>query len=124
MLTENQTRLQATLDALRSNGEVRGALLISRDGFCMMNQYDALPGADTFSAMSATLMGAAEAALAELGDHAPLRVVVETRHGRLVATGVTKEILLVAIADVSAALDPLVKRVERAAEDVARILGT
>lgn len=122
-MTDKQARLKAALDDLSSHPGVQGAVLVSRDGFCMMNRFDALPGADTFSAMSATLVGAAEAALAEVGDGAPTRIVVETKKGRMVAVGVSADMLLVAVTDGSLKLDGLVERVQRAAEDVGRLLS-
>lgn len=123
-MTPRQTRLQETLDQLVARPGTRGALLVSRDGFCMMNNFDSLPAAETFSAMSATLVGAAEAAFAEFGSDGPTRVVIESTRTRMVAEGAGGEMLLVALTEASAPLDETLKDVSAATSEIARILAS
>lgn len=124
MLTDKQKRLQDTLDGLGAQPGVRGAVLVSRDGFCMMNRCPAMPAAETFSAMSATLFGAAEAAFAEFANDGPRRVIVESASARMVAEGAGGELILVAVLDASKPLADALKQVTAAAADVARAMST
>lgn len=122
-MTDKQQRLEEALKRLVGDGEVRGAVLVSRDGFCVLNQFNRLPSPETFSAMSATLVGAAEAALSELGVRHATRVVVSTETDRLVTVGATDELLLVALLDGDAALEASLGRIDEAARSVAKIVG-
>ncbi len=123
MLTQKQTHLQTALDALADAPGMVGAVLVSRDGFCMMNRFKALPGAETFSAMSATLMGAAEAALNEIGTERPLRIIVETSRHRMVTAGATGELLVVAMSEIATPLADVLMLVESAAAQIATVMS-
>lgn len=123
MLTEKQSRLQEALDRLCASPGVKGVVLVSRDGFAMMNRYKELQAAETFSAMGATLVGAAEAAINEVATGAPQRVIVETATERMVAAGATAELLLMVVAESTLPSHELVERVDRCAQEVARLLS-
>lgn len=128
MLSDRQARLQPLLDRLLDEDGLQGAVLVSRDGFCMMNRIPRLPGADTFSAMSATLIGAADAAFGELGEDRVSGVLVETPKSRMAVVNVTREMVLVVLAAREDAQErdaaALMERARRAAEDVHRALSS
>lgn len=123
MLTDLQTRLGQTLETLVATDGVKGAVLVSRDGFTMLNHHADLLAAETFSAMTATLFGASEAALSELTSEPPSRIVIEAGATRLVAMGAGGEVLLVAQTSLDIVLDDALKLVEAAAKDVKAALG-
>lgn len=114
-LMDRNGSLQGVLDGLAASPGMVGAVLVSRDGFCMMKACNRLSNPEVFSAMAAAFVGAAEAALLELGEGGAPRILVETPHTRLLALPATEGMLLIAIAQTDmepAALEP---RVEDAA---------
>lgn len=123
MATDRQQRLQEVLDRLVKDAALNGALLVSRDGFCMMNRMARLTMPDTFSAMGATLVGAAEAAFGELGEEMPVRVSVETATSRMLIRGVTGELLLVLIGDLDKPTESLNGQTDAAVVELEYILG-
>lgn len=121
-MTLRQERVQEILDALGREPGVRGALLVTRDGLCALNRSRGLPQADTFSAMCAALVGAAEAALAEWNESAPARVTVETPGMGLVLVGIDAEVVLVAATERGAQHDKLRPHVDAAAARLAEAI--
>lgn len=121
--TTTQIRLQEALDALVASARLQGALLVTRDGFCILNRLPALPAAETLSAMGATLVGAAEAALAELNASGHVSVLVDDGRLRLLAEGAGREHLLFVVADKSQPLERLLEETRATATLVARALG-
>lgn len=116
-------RLQAALDRLVGSEAIVGATLVSRDGIRVMDRWKReMWNRETFSAMSATLMGAAEIALSESGGARTRRVLAETAKHRMAVVGAGEELVLVALAEVSLGLEGFLTLVEDAAEDVAGIV--
>lgn len=123
MLTNLQQRLGQTLDGLLGRDGFEGALLVSRDGFTMLNRHATLTAPDTFSAMVATMFGASEAALTELGEKAPSRIVIASAGSRLVAFGAGTEVILVVQTSLDVALEDALDTAEAAAKDIQAALG-
>lgn len=96
---------------------------MSRDGLAVKTVGSVEMNRETFSAMSATLVGAAEIALAEVDGGKPRSIVCHTDRVRLVLVGATHDLLLVAYARSDAPLDALLPRVEAAAGNVAAIVA-
>lgn len=113
-------RVETILQELVHGDSVHGAALISRDGLCVKASGKAELNRETFSAMTATLMGAAEIALGELGGGRTRSVVATTERGTMILVGATSDLLLVAYA---ASADGAVPRVLQAAEAVQRALA-
>ena len=122
MPTDRQRRLEETLDAVAAQPGFLGALLVTRDGFCLLNRSAKLPAPETLSAMTATMLGAAEAALAEIGGDAAPRVAVETPRHRMLVVGATAEVCIVGITDASVPAADLAARLDVAAGTVAKLL--
>ncbi len=123
MATDRQQRLQEALDHLVGHDGVQGALVVTRDGFVILNLCPSLPAPETFAAMSATLVGAAEAAMGELGREPVPRVVVETPERRVAATVATDELLVIAVTDRSTDADDLWPKLEATAQTVAKLVA-
>lgn len=100
-----------------------GALLVSRDGFCLINKCPRLSRPETFSAMTAVLVGSAETAMLELGQKAALRTISEEGNTRVVAAAVNEELLIVAISETSLPLQNVVTAVEDCSNAVAKIVA-
>ncbi|MHB8605340.1 MAG: roadblock/LC7 domain-containing protein [Thermoplasmatota archaeon] len=122
-MTEKEKRLQEALDKLAAQPGLHGALLISRDGFPLIGRSPRLPNPETFSAMSAALLGAAEASINEIGGGETRRVLIETRTDRLIAIGLTDELLLVVLGAASHPLEKAFAVVEAAATDLAKLVA-
>ncbi|MEA3201326.1 MAG: Roadblock/LC7 domain [Thermoplasmata archaeon] len=120
---DHASRVDVALADLLKHEGLTGASLISRDGLCVRAAGRSEVSRETFSAMSATLMGAAEIALREL-DNAPARsIVAATPSACIIIVGASREMLLVASARADVPLAPLVARVEEAARGLAKILS-
>jgi predicted regulator of Ras-like GTPase activity (Roadblock/LC7/MglB family) len=122
--SQRQQRLEGALQALVAERGIVGAVLLSRDGIRVMDRWRrAVGNRETFSAMSATLMGAAEIALAELGAAQTRRVIAETATCTIVVVGAGEELLLVAQAEADVPLQELLPRVDAAAAQVAKVVA-
>ena len=103
--------------------EVEASAIISRDGLLMASDfahrsYDA----ETFAAMSATMLGAAETATAELEKGIPDRIVVESKEGKLIAVGAGLKALLVVMTPPEAVLGLILVEMEKAADKIKGLL--
>lgn len=120
---DRQVRLESLLEELAKEKGVLGAALISRDGLAVRAAGKISLSRETFSAMTATFMGAAEIALAELDGGKMQSIVASTDRMKLVVVGATRDILLVASIALDAAHEPLVAKLESAAQRVAMVVS-
>lgn len=120
---EHVSRVDALLGELSAAPGVLGAALVSRDGLCVRSAGRTELSRETFSAMSATVMGAAEIALRELDGGATRSIVASTDKVTIVIVGATREMLLVASAGADAPLAGILARVEEAARGVGKVLA-
>lgn len=119
---DRQQKMRSILDNLGRQKGVVGATLITRDGLCVMNSDNALAAPETFSAMTAALMGAAETAFYELGGANELRVTAETDKSKMVALGANEQLLLVVVGNGNSASLELLKQAEAAAKELRLLL--
>lgn len=103
-------------------GGVEASVIASRDGLLMASNIPSSSRAETFAAMSATMLGAAETATTELGKGIPDRVIVESEHGKLIATGAGPKALLIVLTDPNAGLGLILVELEKAAEKIKKIV--
>ena len=122
-MKDAQARLDALLHDIAKEPGVLGASLVSRDGLAVKTVGSVEMNRETFSAMSATLVGAAEIALAEVDGGKPRSIVCRTERVSLILVGATHDLLLVAYAKADAPADALARRLEAAAGNVAAIVA-
>lgn len=96
--------------------DVSGAALISRDGIGALQELPAGAEHASFCAMAAAMLGAAEAALLQIGRGTPHRMIVDSSDSRLLVQGLTAELLLVVIAQPSTNLSSLEPSIRAVAE--------
>jgi predicted regulator of Ras-like GTPase activity (Roadblock/LC7/MglB family) len=120
---DHATRVDALLGHLVQAEGILGAALVSRDGLCVRSAGRTELSRETFSAMSATVMGAAEIALRELDGGATRSIVASTEKVMIVIVGATREMLLVASAQADAPIASVVARVEETARGVGKVLA-
>lgn len=115
--------MDQVLTELKNVGDVEAAAVVSRDGLLMAGSVASDIRAETFAAMSATMLGAAETAISELNKGVPERVVVETASGKIVATGAGPKALLVMMVKADAGLGLVLLEMDRAAGKIKEILA-
>ncbi len=99
---------------LNNTKGIEVSALLSREGLLMSSTL--ARNADTFAAMSATMFGAAEIALKEIGKGNLNRIIVETRYGKLIAARAGTRALLVVLARNDSTLGQILLEVSRASE--------
>lgn len=120
---DRQQRLERVLAEVSAHEGVLGAAIVSRDGLCVKAAGRLNLDRETFSAMSATVMGAAEIALGDVEGGRARSVVATTDHAKMVVVGATRELLLIAYARADAQDAGLVRRLEDAAANVAQAVA-
>ena len=115
--------LEKVLDGLRSVGDIEASAIVSRDGLLMASDMAIGINAETFAAMSATMLGAAETAASELGRGLPDRVIVESEETKLIAIGTGPKALLVVMTSPEAGLGLILIELGKAADKIKMILG-
>lgn len=116
-------RVGAILDELAQERGILGVALISRDGLAVKASGRQEMARETFSAMTATLMGAAEIALSDLDGSRARSVVATTDRVTILIVGVTRDLLLVACAQSDVPAQKVLSRLEDAAKTVAAAVG-
>lgn len=128
MVGEAKERLSQILEDHLDVEGVMGTSLVSRDGIPVLSRLTERMEEMPFSllvegAMTATLMGAAEVAVQEVGGGPPRRVVVETEKVNMVLVGVSDDLILVTVAESSAVLADLLEAVDAAAGNVSEAVA-
>ena len=107
---------------LKQMGGINASSIASRDGLLVVSDMESESHAETFAAMSATMLGAAENATTELGKGIPDRVIVESDHGKLVAMGAGPKALLVILTEPDAGLGLILVELEKSVEKIKKIM--
>ncbi|MCA1819126.1 MAG: roadblock/LC7 domain-containing protein [Thermoplasmatota archaeon] len=85
------------------DGKTRwGAAVVSRDGMTVAARMARAVSDDSFSAMAAAMLGAAESAMQEWSDDRPQRATVEGKTVRLTAVSLDNDFFLAVLAPVGA----------------------
>jgi len=114
--------LEKVLTDLRRTGDIEASAIVSRDGLLMASDIPESVQAETFAAMSATMLGAAETAIAELKKGIPDRVIIESKKGKVITTGTGPKALLVVITPPEAGLGLILVEMEKAADKTKKLL--
>lgn len=109
------------LESLTKTGDIDASAIVTRDGV-LMGISTNINKPETFAAMSATMLGAAETATAELGKGLPNRVIVESSKSRIIVTGAGPKAILVVLTKPSAGLGLILVELEKAADKVKELL--
>jgi predicted regulator of Ras-like GTPase activity (Roadblock/LC7/MglB family) len=94
-MADRATRIREVLDRLI--GERWGAALVSRDGIPVSYRTAKSVSLDSFGAMTAALLGAADGALQEFSADRPLQAVVAGREARLELRALDSDFFLAVI---------------------------
>ena len=121
-MTTNEM-LEKILNDINNIGGVEASAIASRDGLLICSTISKKQHAETLVAMSATMIGAAEAATMELGKGIPDRIIVESKHGRILGTGAGSKALLLVMTKPDAGLGLVLIEMAKASEQIKHILG-
>ena len=122
MAQTKQEMLNEVLQDLDRMTGIEGSAIVSRDGLVIVSHLPTRVGREAFSAMSATMLGAAETAMMELARDPPERVLVETKTTRMVITGASSETLLVVLCKYNVNLGMLFIQAEKSVSKIKEIL--
>jgi len=122
-MTTIKEMMEKILNDLKNVGDIEASAIVSRDGLLMASNISSNVRAETFAAMSATMLGAAETALSELKKGVPERVIIESKEGKVIAAGAGPKALLIAMMRPEAGLGLALVEMGKAAEKVKQILG-
>lgn len=114
--------LNEILSNLKNLGTIEACAIASRDGLLMISDIQEEVMGDTFAAMSATMLGAAETATMELNKGVPERVIVETKNGKLICMGSGPKALIVVLTEPDAGLGLILVELEKAAAKIKEII--
>jgi len=115
--------LEETLNNLKNIGGIEASVVASRDGLLIHSTISRKLHAETFAAMSATMLGAAETATTELGKGIPERIIVESDDGKIIATGAGTKAILLVMTEPDASLGLILIEIAKASEKVKQVLG-
>ncbi|CAJ35759.1 roadblock/LC7 domain-containing protein [Methanocella arvoryzae] len=108
---------------LRRTGGFRALAVVSREGILVSSEIPGDAHPETFAAMSAVMLSAAETAYIEIGQAIPDRLIVETDEGKLIIMGAGERSMLVALADAKAGLGHLTVEMNRAVARLKELFG-
>ncbi len=115
--------LDVVLKELSSIGGIEGSAVVTRDGLLIDSVMLQDVDADTFAAMSATMMGAAETAISELKKGSVSIVLVEAKDAKIVTTGAGEQAILVVMAKPTINLGLVLVELKKAVNKIKKILG-
>jgi predicted regulator of Ras-like GTPase activity (Roadblock/LC7/MglB family) len=114
--------LEKALAGLNQAGGVEATAIVSRDGLLMASNIPQGVQAETFAAMSATMLGAAETAVNELKKGIVERVIAESKEAKIITVGAGPNALLVTMTGAGATLGLVLVEMEKASEKVKELL--
>lgn len=114
--------LEKLLSDLKKVGGIEASAVVSRDGLLMASDIPSGIHAETFAAMNATMVGAAETAVSELKKGVPERVIAESKEAKVIATGAGSKALLVVMTGPDAGLGLVLVEMARITEKIKGLL--
>lgn len=89
--------IEEILRAFKTIGGVEASAVVTRDGLLVASDTSTDVDAETFAAMSASMVGSAETAIAEVKAGTTARVIVETENSKMIALGAGPKALFVVL---------------------------
>ena len=121
-MSDARAQAQAALDGLVGKG-LLGAGLVGRDGLPILLRFSRPVQEETFSAMAAAVLGAAEAALLEMAERGEATAVIEAGTMRLAVAGLDDAHLLVLASAKSLGAEQMAQLVASARASLVPIIG-
>lgn len=122
ILTGRSDRIRSALQKLKDEG-VDAAVVVTRDGIVIHAEMQAGDEEkESFAAMAAALLGAAETATSELRQGVPKRVILESGDRKIVEVGAGPTALLVTSFGPGVQLSRLLAGIDRTAYEIREII--
>lgn len=122
-MTTRIEMLEKILKNINNVGGIEASVVASRDGLLICSNIPNKLQAETFVAMSATMMGAAETATTELERGIPYRIIVESKTGKIIGTGAGPKALLLIMTKPDASIGLILVEMAKASEQIKQVLG-
>jgi len=118
-----QSLIKKVLHDLKKIGGIDSSAVVTRDGLLVVSDISEGVDAETFAAMSATMVGAAETAMGEVRTGNPERVIVESETVKIISMGAGPKTLLIVLTESEAPLGLVLLKMGEAAEKITDLIG-
>jgi len=122
MESSTKEKLVTLLKRLKEEGEVDSSAIITRDGLLVASDLSTGINKDSFAAMSAAVLGAAETAMLELSNDYVLGVISEFQGGKLITMGAGSKSILVALVRNDANLGLILIEMQKASKGIENLM--
>jgi uncharacterized protein len=122
MAITKKEKLNNVLLKLDEVGDIIGSAVVSRDGLLVSLNFKSGLNADTFAAMSATMFAAAETAFLEINMGDVIRVITESKKGKLIAMGAGTNAVVVILVNPNANLGLILIELNKVSEEIKNIM--
>ena len=118
-----QSLIKTSLRELKKVGGIDSSAVVTRDGLLVAADISEAVDAETFAAMTATMVGAAETAMGEVGAGNPERVIVESGTVKIISMGAGPKTLLIVLTESDAPLGLVLLKMSETVEKITRLIG-
>jgi predicted regulator of Ras-like GTPase activity (Roadblock/LC7/MglB family) len=122
MLADATARLQGVLADLRRLPDILGASIVRRDGIVIAHALPKTMDPKKIAAMAAAIVGTSEMAAIEMGLGGFNKSIVDTKMGKMMATGAGEEAILITMLRDEANMGLIHLSVDKAVHSIALIL--
>lgn len=110
--------LSDLLKGLEEEGDVEGSAIVTRDGLLIASGLPEDIDSETFAAMSATMLGAAETAVCELKKDEVGIIIVEGKEAKLITRNAGLNAFLVAMVSTDANLGLILIEMSKVSKEI------
>lgn len=121
-MTDAIEMVDKLLADLKNIGGVEASIAASRDGLLIRANMPKEKFLASLSAMSATMLGAAETATTQVEKGLPTRVIVESEYGRLIIVGAGPKALLIVLSNSNSSLGLILIELDKSARKLKELL--
>lgn len=114
--------LNKELESLNKKHDIEISAIISRSGVPIAWNFPDETQIETFSTLSATILGASEVVYSSLGRDPPQRIIIESPGGLLMATSIGSK-ALIAVLSKNGDVDTLTAALNEAVNNVKEVLA-
>ncbi len=114
--------MESTLKEINKIGGIESSAIASRDGLLICSTLRDQKRAEVLVAMSATMIGAAEAASIELEKGIPEITIVESKKGKIIGTGAGSKAILLVMTRPETNLGWVLVEMKKASEKIKQVL--
>jgi len=115
-------RLEKVLADLKRTRAVQSSAIVSREGLLMASNISGGVSAETFAAMSAAMLGAAESTTSELKMGTPEEITIKLKDVELITISAGPEALLTVVTNPGSKLGLLLVEMKKASGKIRKLL--